>query len=64
VAPGLRHRHNGPGSPGPLIEPLEGHPELPMFFSFDLKNTTFVKFLAKFVNFDEFLEVAKLIAIF
>jgi len=30
VAPGLRHRHNGPGSPGPLIGPLEGHPELPM----------------------------------
>ncbi len=30
VPPGLRHRHNGPGSPGPLIGPLEGHPELPM----------------------------------
>ncbi len=33
VAPGLRHRHNGPGSPGPLIEPLEGHPELPMLLN-------------------------------
>ena len=32
VAPGLRHRHNGPGSPGPLTGPLEGYPELPMFF--------------------------------
>jgi len=31
VAPGLRHRHNGPGSPGPLIGPLEGYPELPMY---------------------------------
>jgi len=30
VAPGLRHRHNGPGSPGSLIGPLEGHPELSM----------------------------------
>ncbi len=30
VAPGLRHRHNGPGSPGPLIGPLEGYPELSM----------------------------------
>ena len=34
VAPGLRHRHNGPGSPGPLIGPLEGHPELPMILLF------------------------------
>ncbi len=32
VAPGLRHRHNGPGSPGPLTGPLEGYPELPMLF--------------------------------
>lgn len=29
----LAHRHNGPGSPGPLKAPGEGHPELPQWQS-------------------------------